>query len=550
MNIDQQAQQIANDLVNSVLIDDKEYEDRNGPNYVYPNQRLAAETIVNEWKKPDGHRMILLKAQMQAGKTGVIRHICYLLNKKGMDKVLKIEEDNVHVMSNITDNALVQQTLERMKGVMWSPQYNVFHPKTISKSKSKKPSKKSSSEYKKELHQKQLRQNRVLIMDESHYATEDSGQVATLLTEINSPLSYDIQKMRDNNVYLLLVSATPFAELGINTADKFIVSLEPAPTYYGVRNMIADGNIIDYYTDMGALFRIHAKKVKNAPEKTDADIGGAFDMLLRNPQFLVQPTKPGFIIIRESLSDAGKVWIAQLKSYMDKLPKDEHGLAKYTYFDYNAETKKDSNDDVSISNILELYRNCVSPKTFKLCYINANAKKLVGIDAIMGFRPDRYVIIFIKRMFLAGKTLDTNFLKLTVDLPLKNPNDGSVDTLVQGLVGRCCGVNKDNNVRMITDKKRVDAYINYLDGLPMDHKPALRARNLDTSPEKVALPISGYSKIKPTKQQYLDYKKDEAAEAGDDVDDVDEITEGLKKLGVKKEVKKVNNVIDFEEEDD
>jgi chloramphenicol 3-O-phosphotransferase len=95
--------------------------------FIQISERLLETSSMNG-KKPDGHRMILLKAQMQAGKTGVIRHICYLLNVQKEYLNLKIDEDNVHVLCNLSDNALVRQTRERLEGVMIFPAMNINHP--------------------------------------------------------------------------------------------------------------------------------------------------------------------------------------------------------------------------------------------------------------------------------------------------------------------------------------------------------------------------------------------------------------------------------------
>ena len=57
-----------------------------------------------------------------------MRHICYLLNVKKEHIDLKIEEDSVHILVNLSDNALLVQTIDRMKGVMILPIENIHHP--------------------------------------------------------------------------------------------------------------------------------------------------------------------------------------------------------------------------------------------------------------------------------------------------------------------------------------------------------------------------------------------------------------------------------------
>lgn len=48
-------------------VDKETYEDKSLDDYVHPNAQVVAQGIVDEWKKPNCERMILLKAQMQSG---------------------------------------------------------------------------------------------------------------------------------------------------------------------------------------------------------------------------------------------------------------------------------------------------------------------------------------------------------------------------------------------------------------------------------------------------------------------------------------------------
>jgi hypothetical protein len=203
------------------FISEADYDNPALPNYVHPSSRSVAEKIVQNWI--DGKRMVVLKAQMQCGKTSVIRHVCYLLNVKGRHMDLKLPDyDRVYVLNNLVDNALREQTVDRLQGVVVMPSYNVNHsggaPYDIS-GKGKYLSK--------------LQENRVLISDESHWGTEKDGRVDTIMDYINNPLSGDLPIMEKSNVYLLLVSATPFAEIGLyTTADKVVVTLEPSDGEY------------------------------------------------------------------------------------------------------------------------------------------------------------------------------------------------------------------------------------------------------------------------------------------------------------------------------
>lgn len=183
-------------------ISKEDYDNPHGKDYVYSEARSIAEQILSEWKKSDGERMVLLKAQMQCGKTSIIRHLCYLLNVEGHCKALGLSDDATFVLSHLNDNSLVQQTASRLEGVMIDPNYNVYHP-------AKRALKQNVAGNVLDA----LEKDRVLICDESHFGTGEEGRIDNLCRRINSPLWYDKASMKERNTFVLLISATPFAEL-------------------------------------------------------------------------------------------------------------------------------------------------------------------------------------------------------------------------------------------------------------------------------------------------------------------------------------------------
>jgi hypothetical protein len=124
----------------------------------------------------------------------------------------------------------------------------------------------------------------------------------------------------------------------------------------------------------------------------------------------------------------------------------------------------------------------------KKCLATASKRKppARGIDAVLCYSPDRFVFIFVKEMLLAGKTLDTSFVRMVVDIPYQNPNVGKVDRLVQGLVGRCCGVGKEANiVFIVSDMARISAYRDWIDGKEAPVKASVRAKRHPESADQL-----------------------------------------------------------------
>lgn len=165
-----------------------------------------------------------------------MRHLCYLINVLGEHEALGkdgIGNDSVYVLSQLNDNDLVDQTAERLQGVMIDPTFNVFH-------RARGLKKKNAGNILED-----LSHNRVIICDESHYGTGQTGRIANIMTQIGSPMWYDRATMKKNNTYLLLVSATPFAEVGVNTEGKKIIDMVPGDEYFGVKQMLRGYEIKD-----------------------------------------------------------------------------------------------------------------------------------------------------------------------------------------------------------------------------------------------------------------------------------------------------------------
>lgn len=402
-----------------------------------------------------------------------MRHICYLLNVKKEHIDLKIEEDSVHILVNLSDNALLVQTIDRMKGVMILPIENIHHPASPIWGPKKDE---NGQTYYESDYTRQLCKNRVLIVDESHYGAQRNGRIAKILEAINSPLTYEKDIMKANNVYVLLVSATPFAELGINTNYKKVETLVPDASYFGVKQMIAKNRIINN-RDL-PIFKC----------TTVQSIGKELEGLLYHMK-----DKTGFIFIRENVkSPPSRQWVAMLKTYLNSLPVNPiDNLAKYTYFNFDGTTVGRNLKSGVLDSVLREYKKCVPLLLWKKCCARANNRKpsAVGIDAMLCYPPDRYVFIFVQEMLLAGdkifnclyeffyillgKTLDTAFVRMVVDIPYQNANAGKVDRLVQGFVGRCCGYNKaDNNVYIVSNFDRIKAYADWIDGTEAPELPS------------------------------------------------------------------------------
>jgi hypothetical protein len=370
-------------------------EEYNAPhkNFVFENQRDVAKTIMEEWKKPKGQRVVLLKAQMQSGKTGVMRHLCYLTYVEEEYKALGLEKNidspyALHVMCNIVENKLRKQAENALKDVLPFGNEQVSHPASKFWWNTKKEGKKIIKRLRKKVCEG-MRENSILMIDESHFGTGVKGRIDKMLKKLNRALGNDfsLENMRKKNVYLLIVSATPFAEEGDNTAQKRIVELIPVnkpdavpPTvYYSVPRMLELDRIID-----------NRFKFKPFQKKTAKDIGEELEKVLSE-----LPKQNGFIFLRCVVtSKNSRAWFKELTDYLDSVPAYEHvhpktkkitKYPKYPVLFYNASISKNTNDfDESFE------------KLFTMKSKDKFGEELTGLDKVLSASPGRFVFVFVE----------------------------------------------------------------------------------------------------------------------------------------------------------
>ena len=91
----------------------------------------------------------------------------------------------------------------------------------------------------------------LFIFDESHYAQNKGMQVDRFLTKMGISATGD-EGLEESDNYVLSVSATPMSELSDtvhHSQTKGRVYLEPGSTYYGVTDMLENGNIVGFESE-------------------------------------------------------------------------------------------------------------------------------------------------------------------------------------------------------------------------------------------------------------------------------------------------------------
>lgn len=162
----------------------------------------------------------------------------------------------------------------------------------------------------------------------------------------------------------------------------------------------------------------------------------------------------GFIFIRANGSKSSHVqWCTLLQ---DSLSSTDD----FAWFEWNMDTGTDHTD------VIHAYGQSLPDKhyetTFEACKLHAGVHNLEGIDAVVATNPGIPVFVFIKGYLKAGKTIATQNISAVIDLPSASEN---VTSLVQGLVGRCCGYGKNEDLLVFTDETCVKAYADWVSGV-------------------------------------------------------------------------------------
>jgi hypothetical protein len=221
--------------------------------YVWDNQiESAKEIIYNFYTKQN--RWCLLFAEMQSGKSGTFFTVPYIISKNSIlrDKLaigMSGNEINVYMFTGMNERELIQQfETDILTFTGMDIKKNILHNSEMRKFLTKKKDDWSNDD---KLAIEKMKNNSLILIDESHYGSDKNQILNQFLTKILgiSP-NGDNKPLIDNNVYVVSISATPMAEFinaNVSNFEKKIISLKNANGYYGIIEMFNDGKIFKSY---------------------------------------------------------------------------------------------------------------------------------------------------------------------------------------------------------------------------------------------------------------------------------------------------------------
>lgn len=203
--------------------------------YVYENQILTSLEVIYQMVlatiNPNVSRYIMISAQPQVGKTGVVGNILFLLEYYDkLSKFIKIDFGKSLIITPMSDIANKQQLqkdiysqsgcrrdkkrLLKDDGIMHNPDMlNVLR----------------NNNY-------ESYRNSIIFMDESHLASHSTSVNNKFLQEKKIFLN-GFKDLNDENLFLLTISATPYEEQICNylCKNKSVIELIPGDGYRGIK---------------------------------------------------------------------------------------------------------------------------------------------------------------------------------------------------------------------------------------------------------------------------------------------------------------------------
>ena len=104
----------------------------------------------------------------------------------------------------------------------------------------------------------------------------------------------------------------------------------------------------------------------------------------------------------------------------------------------------------------------------------------VALGKILKFAPphDKLVFIVVKAYLRVGQVLDTTHVRMVIDAP--SDSSSYTDTVVQGLVGRCCGY--DKHYHSVTIFTKLEHLRNYMKKIIDGTKASKFTRSVESKP--------------------------------------------------------------------
>jgi hypothetical protein len=189
----------------------------------FPNQRAAADEVLTAFTTTP-HRYVLLRADVQSGKTGTYQYLIRAMFERGLI-------DRAYIICGSHEIELINQC--RADIAEWHPERN-GEVKVL---------------FRQHFKQRMNTHRALIVVDETHLVCDKDQTLSKFLQAHPHHLTMigTTPEMVKNSTYMLSVDATPFAEISAikhkKSCDKPIVTLENADGYFGPQHYFDQGLI-------------------------------------------------------------------------------------------------------------------------------------------------------------------------------------------------------------------------------------------------------------------------------------------------------------------
>jgi hypothetical protein len=362
----------------------------------------------------DKKAWVHIKAEMQAGKTGVVNTLTRILLIREIREKIGISPHDIFNITGMNELSWKKQTKDRL-----------FHDLADGVEHNKGLTKVNRAIMRK--YETTGLRNLMIFQDESHIATNISNQPEKqVYAEIKQRIPFD--SWHDNNIRIITVSATDPGKVIHSIDSKYAAKIVlHTLDYHPITN--PKGYVgVQMLKDMGRILPCH-----NLKSQSDVDTLISFIKTV----YADSPNR--YHIIRPGAKHHN--------SLIEWLTKAMPGCDVQQYNQQTKPMRLRVADDGS-----------------------AVSEQFSDINDLLEEEPDRPTFILIKNMFYASKTMKDTFVGILFDRA-----SASDATNLQSLVGRACGYGKSLRTVVFTDMESVDRYLKVwtnLDSNVVDIEPS------------------------------------------------------------------------------
>ena len=343
---------------------------------LFPNQIHFGKMIMNHFM--DVRKFLVLAiAPTQSGKTGsMISTIMFMTREPRINLPL----DNIFVITGLSSRSWVEQTQDRFPLQL---QNNIFHRNTLHKFVEKAKNKK----------------NILIMVDETQYACLSNQAIHKAFHDVGL---MDLNYIQENNVKILLVSATP---------DGCVYDLHKwDKQYYAIQYMSVPKNYV------------------------------SIQHLLQNNQVQEYKDLCGYDKLTGKVNEEVYDHINEISKFLDDSNPKVHIIRTHTSLLHN----------ITIENFKTVFKS--------KDYLFLSETK-INMDKLLSRTPSKHTFIFIKEKLRCAQTIPKQHLGILYERFTSIPNDS---TIIQGLAGRLTGYHSNKTAIIFTNIESIHKYIELL----------------------------------------------------------------------------------------